>query len=169
MAKRTRRAPAGVRTRHERSCPSRDGGSCKCRPTFQAHVWSNRDRRRIWKSFDKLSEAKAWRAEATTKVRKGELAPPTKLTLDEAAAQFLAGAKDGAIRRKDGRPYAPSTIRTYERSLRRRVLPALGHVRLSEITRQDVIQFVRQHTGEGLAPVTIDVALNPLRRSCRRI
>jgi Phage integrase, N-terminal SAM-like domain len=126
-------------------------------------VWSNRDRRRIWKSFDKLSEAKAWRAEATTKVRKGELTAPTKLTLDEAAAEFLAGAADGSIRRKDGRPYAPSTIRTYEQNLRLRLLPELGHMRLSEIARQDVIRLVRELTAAGFAPVTIDVALNPLR------
>jgi integrase len=36
-------------------------------------------------------------------------------------------------------------------------------MRLSEITRQDVIRLVRELTAAGFAPVTIDVALNPLR------
>jgi integrase len=43
------------------------------------------------------------------------------------------------------------------------VLPALGYMRLSEITRQDVIRLVRSLVAEKLAPVTIDVTLNPLR------
>jgi integrase len=88
---------------------------------------------------------------------------PTKITLEEAAERFLTAARDGSIRRKDGRPYAPSTVRSYESNLRLRLLPELGHMRLTEITRQDVIRLVRELTAEGLAPVTIDCALNPLR------
>jgi integrase len=158
-----KRNHAGIQTRHGRSCSSHDGGRCNCRPRFQVHVWSNRERRRIWRTFDKLSEAKAWRAEASTKVRKGEMSAPTRRTLEEAAAEFLAGAADGSIRRNDGRRYAPGTIRTYEQNLRLRLLPELGYLRLSEITRQDVIRLVRELTAAGLAPVTINVALNPLR------
>jgi integrase len=85
------------------------------------------------------------------------------LTLAEAAAQFLAGAEDGSIRRKDGRRYAPATVRSYERSLRLRLLPELGQMRLSQINRADVIHLVRLMMGEELHPVTIDTTLNPLR------
>jgi len=54
---------AGIRTRHGRSCRSRDGGRCNCAPSYEAWVYSKRDNRKIRKTFHNLAEAKTWRAD----------------------------------------------------------------------------------------------------------
>jgi hypothetical protein len=64
---------AGIRVRHARSCPVRDGGRCRCKPSYEAFTYSARDGKKIRKTFATISAAKAWRAEASTQVRKGEL------------------------------------------------------------------------------------------------
>ena len=42
MAKNT-----GIRTRHGRACASRSGRVCNCNPSYEAWVYSARDRRKI--------------------------------------------------------------------------------------------------------------------------
>jgi integrase len=49
----------GIRVRHSKLCPSRSGGACRCRPTYQANVWSAREGKRLFKTFASLAEAKA--------------------------------------------------------------------------------------------------------------
>ena len=41
---------AGIDIRHARSCQSRAGGRCTCKPTFQAHVFDSRTGKRIRKT-----------------------------------------------------------------------------------------------------------------------
>jgi hypothetical protein len=60
---------AGIRTRHGRSCRSRDGGRCNCSPSYEAWVYSKRDDKKIRKTFKSQAEAKAWRADAERAVR----------------------------------------------------------------------------------------------------
>jgi hypothetical protein len=116
----------GIDVRHSRSCRSRNGGRCSCTPTYQAHVWSRRDGKRICKTFITKSEAKLWRSEALVALDKGAMRAPTPETVREAAASWLEGARAGTIRNRSGDPYKPSAIRSYERAIRLRVLPALG-------------------------------------------
>jgi hypothetical protein len=54
-------------------------------------------------------------------------------------------------------PYKPATVRGYDEALRLRVLPELGHMRLSEVQRADVQDFADRLTGEGLSASTMQI------------
>lgn len=136
--------------------------------TYRASVWSNRDGKRIRKSFPTLAAAKGWRQDAATAVRSGAMRAPKPTTISEVAEAWLEGAKDGSIRNRSGDVYKPSAIRGYEHSLRKRVLPALGAHRFSELQRNDVQRFADQLGKQGLSPSTIQCALLPLRAMYRR-
>jgi hypothetical protein len=77
------RKTPGIETRHAPSCPAADDGDarCKCRPSYRAHVWSAREKRRIRKSFSMLAAAKAWRADTEVALRRGTMRAPTATTL----------------------------------------------------------------------------------------
>jgi integrase len=159
---------AGIDTRHARSCRSRDGERCNCEPTYQAHVWSNRERKRIRKTFSSLAAAKAWRQDAQVALREGRIQAPAKTTLGEAATQWLEGARKGAIHNRSGDRYKSSVVRGYGRALNLRLLPQFGSRRLSDVHRSELQRFVEQLVGEGLAASTIHNALMPLRAIFRR-
>jgi len=89
-------------------------------------------------------------------------------TLNDAAAVWLDGLRAGHIRNRSGDPYKPSAIRGYEHTLRRRVLPVLGHYRLAQIRPQDVQKLIDGLVRADVAPATIDAALTPLRALYRR-
>jgi integrase len=151
-----RRSPEGIVIRHSRGCASRSGaGGCDCRPGYQAQVFSPRDRRTIRKTFKTLAEARAWRAEAQLALRRGTLRAPTKTTLEEAAALWLKAAKAGVIRTSTGETYKPSALRGYEEALRTKILPELGHLRLSAITRNSIQDLIDRLLAQGLAPSTV--------------
>src|SRR5438270_2206538 len=87
-----RRQPPAVAVvaRHSRGCELRRGGSvCSCSPSFQAQVWSPRDRRPLRKTFADLSEARAWRQEMQVAVRQGRAGAPSTVTLADAAREWL--------------------------------------------------------------------------------
>jgi len=159
---------AGIRTRHGRSCRSREGGRCNCSPSYEAWVYSKRDGKKIRKTFPDLASAKGWRSDAEGAVRRRTLRAPTKTTVAEAAEVWLQGARVGTVRNRSGDRYKPSALRGYERSLRLRVKPELGHARLAAVTRGDVQGLVDKLLGEGLDPSTIRNTLNPLQAIYRR-
>lgn len=116
----------GIRARHSRSCRSRGGGKCNCRPSYEAHVYSRRDDKKIRKTFTgsgALDAAKGWRTDALNALNRGRLRAPTQTTLAQAAAEWLEGAKSGAIPNRAGDRYKPAALRGYERSLTLRILP----------------------------------------------
>ncbi len=80
----------------------------------------------------------------------------------------MAGAKDGSVRARGGTRYKPSTLSGYEASLRDRVLPELGGLRLEDVTRTVVQGFADKHLKDGLSPSTVRNALMPLRAVFRR-
>jgi integrase len=168
--RRKRSTPTGIRVRHARPCPAaRDtSASCKCRPSYEAAVYSARDKRQIRKSFPTRAAALAWRADATTAVRKGTMRAPTSTTLREAADAFVAGARDGTIRNRSGDVYKPSVVRGYEQALRDRILPDLGGRRLGDVSRFDLQDLVDRLLADGLDASTIRNALMPLRAIFRR-
>jgi len=159
---------AGIRARHTKLCPSRSRKACRCRPTYQANVWSARDGKRLFKTFASLAEAKAWRTEAQVALRRGTMRAGSSGTLREAAEAWLDGVKSGAIRNRSGHLYKPSAIRGYEASLVMRVLPELGGLRFSEIRRVDLQDFADRLSADGLDPSTVRNTLMPLRAICRR-
>jgi len=127
-----------------------------------------RDGRRIKKSFPTLAEAKAWRAEAQSAIRRGTMRAPSQQTLRETAEAWLSSARDGSIRNRSGDRYKPSVVRTYEISLRLRVLPELGGRKLSEIRRADLQDFADRLLARGTDASTIRNTLMPLRAIFRR-
>jgi integrase len=159
---------AGIRTRHARTCRSREGGRCNCTPSYEAWVYSKRDGRKIRKTFHNQAEAKGWRADAEGAVRKRALRAPSKVTIAEAGEAWLQGAREGTIRTRAGDAFKPSTIRSYEATLRLRVLPEFGHVQLTEISRIDLQAFVERLQAQRLDPSTVSTALMPLRAIYQR-
>lgn len=93
---------------------------------------------------------------------------PTQVTLREAAEAWLAGAREGSIRNRSGDRYKPSVIRSYETSLRLRVLPQLGGRKLSEVRRSDLQDFADRLLADGAEPSTIRNSLMPVRAIFRR-
>jgi hypothetical protein len=81
-------------------------------------VYVAREGREGRKTFEKESEAKAWRAEATTAAKAGKLRTASRLSVAEAAWLWLEAAHTGAVRDRGGSAYKPGTLREYERSLR---------------------------------------------------
>jgi hypothetical protein len=48
---------------------------------------------------------------------RGTLAAPTRRTVADAATDLIAGMADGSIRDRGGKPYKPSTCRSYRDAL----------------------------------------------------
>lgn len=107
----------GVVLRHGRGCASRQGGRCSCTPSYQAQVWSARDRKTIRKTFRSLREARVWRQESQVALRRGTLRAPSPTTLSVAAQEWLAAAEAGLVRTRSGDAYKPSAVRAYRQAL----------------------------------------------------
>jgi integrase len=158
----------GIEIRHARGCPSRLGATCRCKPTYQASVWNRREKRPIKRTFTSLSEAKSWRTDAMSALRKGTISSPTRHTLREVAEAWIESAKQGATLTRSGKPYKPSALRGYEADLRRYVLPDLGATRLSEIRRADIQELVDRLVADGHSASKVRNAIMPLRAIYRR-
>ena len=157
----------GVDVRHARACRSRDGGRCNCTPRFQAHVFDARSGRRLRRTFGTLTAAKLWRQDAQVALRRGTMRVAAAPTLAQAQA-LIVGMRDGSVLDRGGRPYKPSTTRSYETSLRLYLAPLLGTRRLGELRRRDVQEVVERLRGKGLSASTVTNTLDPLRVICRR-
>jgi integrase len=158
-----RRQQTGIRPRHSRTCATSSGGDCNCRPAWEASVYLRREGKKVRKSFATLAEARSWRHDAGAAAGKGALRAPIKLTLDQAAVEWFAGARVGTIRNRSGDAYKPSVLRSYDQALAQRVLPDLGGHRLADIRRPDLQALVGRLQARGLDPSTIRNALAPVR------
>jgi integrase len=158
----------GIEVRHKKACASCDGGRCNCQPTYQASVWSARESKRIRKTFPTLAEARAWRSETQTGVRRGTLRAPAHTTVEDAADELVAGMTLGRVRTRSGDRYKPSAIRSYEAALRDHIVPHLGRTRLADVQHRDVQRIADALLAEGRDPSTIRNALMPLRVIFRR-
>ena len=166
--KRRRSRYEGIVVRHSRSCGSRGGGRCSCGASFQAQVWSARERKTIRKTFRELGEARAWRQRSQVALRKGLLRSPSQTTLEEAADEWLAAAETGLVRTRSGEAYKPAAIRAYRQALNQRVLPQFGQKRLSSITFIILQDFADRLSAQGLSPSTVRNTLLPFRAIFRR-
>jgi integrase len=159
---------AGIRIRHARACAAREGGRCACKPTYQAQAYDQRSKRQVWRTFDTLSGAKQWRQDAQVALRRGTMAAPDGRTVEQAAREWLAAARRGEARTRSGDPYKPATIRAYDQSLRLRVFPRIGSVKLHSVRRVDLQDVADKLHSEGLAASTVQCAILPLRAVYRR-
>jgi integrase len=160
----------GIVIRHSRTCATQANkeARCNCDPSYRAEVYDRRSKKKLRKTFDNLSEAKGWRHDTASGLRKGTIAAPSKRTLREAAEAWKEGAHAGAIRTRSGDQYKPSALRSYEHSLDSRILPELGALRVSQVQRRDVQRLADEMLGEGCNPSTIRNTLMPLRAIYRR-
>jgi integrase len=158
----------GIEVRHKKACASRRGARCNCQPSYQASVWSARESKRIRKTFPTLAEARAWRSETQTGVRRGTLRAPAHTTVAEAANELVTGMRSGGVRTRSGDAYKPSAIRSYAAALRDHVVPRIGRTRLGDVQRRDVQRIADDLIAEGRDPSTIRNALMPLRVIFRR-
>jgi integrase len=158
----------GIEVRHKKACASRDGRRCNCQPTYQASVWSARESKRIRKTFSTLAEARAWRSETQTGVRRGTLRAPAHTTVEDAADELVAGMTSGRVRTRSGDRYKPSAIRSYEAALRDHIVPRLGRMRLADVQHRDVQRIADDLLSKRRDPSTIRNALMPLRVIFRR-
>ena len=86
-------------------------------------------------------------AQARTRIRAGtHLAPAeARITLAAYATRWIAGLQ-----------VAQSTGHHYQLSLRRHILPALGHVPVGSLRRSDIVACVAELSAKGLAPTTVE-------------
>jgi integrase len=147
----------GVRQRHGRNC---NGGRCRC--SWEAFVYSKRDRKKLRKTFPTQASAREWRADVSVAVRKQLIRAPTRTTVEQAAEAWLQGARTGLIRTRAGDRYKAASIRAYEAGWRRRVKPVLGPMRLSEVTRTDLQDLVDTLVAEGFRASTVVVTMMSL-------
>lgn len=89
---------------------------------------------------DKLSEA--LRAQ-----RQGVPLPDDRITLKQFLEQWLEQSVKPSVR--------PWTYRGYEVHVRLHIVPALGHVRLTKLTPQQVQAWINERSASGLAPKTV--------------
>ena len=90
--------------------------------------------------------------------------------MNEALDRWLELLAAGSEVTRSGDPYKPSTIRDYERCLRRHgVREALGGYRVRELRTIHAQRWVDQLVLDGkYAPATIDTAITPLKAFYRR-
>lgn len=87
-------------------------------------------------------QARNWRQDQLVARRRGVAVEPTARTVREAADELLAGMEVGTILDRSGKPYKPSTCRSYRQALYSYILPELGDLRLSSVTRRKVQDLV---------------------------
>jgi integrase len=161
--------PAGIQARHAKTCRSRENdGRCSCSPTYQAQVFDGRTGRRISKTFPSRAAARTWRQDALVALRNGKLTATRRITVREAAQEWLVDAERGVVTNRSGDRYTPSAIRAYSQSLRLRVLDDLGDRQFAQVTRGDLQRLVDRLVAQGLAPSTVQCSLLPLRAMYRR-
>ena len=167
-----RKLPTGIRERHSRNCQSRGGGKCDCTPTVEAAVYDARETRRqgrivkIRRSFTgkgALAAAKGWQRDAGAQVARGEIKFERRQRLDEAVSEWLSKCERGEVRSRRRIPYSSSTLRDYRSDLDRFVLPELGHLAVTDITRGDVQPIIERMNGEGFAGQTVRNAIVALQ------
>lgn len=163
---------SGVRVRHSRDCPAASDRDAKCRrgcrKSYEAWVFSARDGKKLRRTFPTEAAAKGWRSDASSAIRRGTMRAPTRVTLRDAAAAFVAGIESGVIVSRRGVPYKPSVRRAYATDLRRFVLPEVGTLKLAEIRRNDVQALVDQLLEQGQSPTRVHAIVMPLRAIFRR-
>jgi integrase len=154
----------GITQKHSRSCPRT--GKCDC--PWQAQVWDAKAERRISRTFPNVTGAKRFRQDAYAELRAGKLSADRGEVFKDAAEEWLDALRAGHITNRSGDVYKPAAVRDYERNLRLRAYPKLGHLRVGEVTTQDVQRLVDELVRADLAAATIDAAVTPLKAFFRR-
>jgi integrase len=153
---------------HKRDCPHQRG-RCRCSPSYRAQVWDPRAEKQHRKTFPTYPEAKAWRDDVRIAIRNATVRSSSKQTVAEAARALLEGMQDGSLLDRSGKPYKPSTCRSYALAVSKYLNPdQLARKRVTEVQRADVQDYVDRLRRKGLSPSTIANKLDPIRVVFRR-
>jgi hypothetical protein len=111
------------------------------------------------------TDARAERDAFLAKLRRGEIAPPSKLTFAEVATEFLT-AFEGLVASGER---AERTLERYRSALDLHVIPTLGQRQIQKITADQLAALIssRRVSGRGtsaLAPWTVRGIITPIRR-----
>ncbi len=117
--------PSRVKVKGERGIYTRDTKAGK-RYEF---IYQDSTGRTRWQTCSTLKEARQGRASKVAALARGERVAPSRVTLGEYAAEWLA-QQDGRLR--------PKTLDRYSTDLRLHVLPNLGRRKLASVTVDDV-------------------------------
>src|SRR6476620_8991058 len=102
----------------------------------------NSSGKRHIKTFPTRKEAVAFRDTTGVEVREGRhVADSVSITVAEAAAIWIKAVELG---RGDSPPAEYATLRPYRSNLKHHILPAIGKLRLNQLTRANVTLF-RDH------------------------
>jgi integrase len=102
-------------------------------------------------------------------VRTGTIRPAARMTVLGAADALVAGMADGTVLDRTGKPYKPSTRRSYKQALDSYLKPdPLARIALTDVRRRDVQDYVDRLRKQGLSPSTIANKLDPIRVIFRR-
>ncbi|MGI8774476.1 MAG: tyrosine-type recombinase/integrase [Actinomycetota bacterium] len=112
---------------------------------YQAHSYDALGKERS-KTFDKLTDARAYRAEMCIQKRKGDLPTSASRTTFQNYAEVYLVQKLSLRRR---------TRDKYQAELALHLLPAFGPLPLARISRLDVQQWVVNQVRTGLSPETV--------------
>jgi integrase len=154
---------------HQRKCGHRDGGRCNCAPSYRVQLWDPRARKLHRKTFRVTAEAVTWRDDMKIAIRHGKVRPQTRTTVSQAADALVAGMADGTILDRKGKPYKPSTRRSYEQAIAGYLkADPLASLALTDVRRADVQDYVDRLRKQGLSPSTIANKLDPVRVIFRR-
>jgi integrase len=96
-------------------------------------------------------------------VARGEIKFERRQRLDDAVSEWRGKCERGEVRSRRRIPYSPSTLRDYRSDLDRFVLPELGHLAVTDITRGDVQAIIERMNGEGFAGQTVRNAIVALQ------
>ena len=157
--------PTGIGALHSRKCASKAGGACDCKPSYRAFVYDRRSGTKIRKTFPTLAAAKAWREDARSMQRKGQLAAPSRRTFREVADEWFEGAsaEPPRILTRSGTRFKPATLRGYRADLDNYLLPDLGEQRLADIRSVDLQDLVERLNGQGLGGSKVRNVVNAAR------
>jgi integrase len=144
---------------------------------YRAWIWSQREQRKIRKTFPSLSAAKSWRSEAAVAVRSGTMRAAAAPRLEDVFGRevdgkwidgaWIEGASAGTIRARSRHPFKQSTVRAVRQHYQRRIAEPYGRQRLDQVTHVELQEFVDRLEVEGLSPSTIEGTILPLRLAYR--
>lgn len=159
---------AQIEVVHSRRCRP-PNGRCNCTPSYRVNVWDARTRTPHRRTLNSYAEAKTWRDDVRIAVRNGSIRPRSSQTVADAARLLLEGMRDGWWLDRSGKPYKPSTCRSYAQAISRYLEPdPVAQLRVSEVRRADIQDYVDRLRKKGLSPSTIANKLDPIRVIFRR-
>lgn len=190
----TRKATdVGLEERHRKGCATEQDKRCSCGgPSYLAVVWDKTTKKKVTRTFSGYgakSAAGKWRRDTMSALDAGthESQQPaaSTLTVREAADQWAKDAADGIVRTRSRDPYKPGAIRSYQQSLRLRVLDRVmdlrgkgertprmmkfGDAPVVDVRPVHIQALVDEMEREGHAPPTVVGAITALRVVLKRV